>query len=345
LAPDNKNLAPLVSIVIPCRNEQDFIGECIYSVLQADYPKDLLEVYVCDGKSDDRTVEVVENIIGTNPNVHVLINEFQTTPYALNLGIREAKSEVIIILGAHSKISKGYISKCVKALAEDTSIGCVGGVLDNLFSDGKSEAIAHAMSHPFGVGSAHFRTGQKSGYVDTVAFGAYRKEVFDKVGLFDETLTRNQDDEFNYRLVQFGYRIKLDTSIKSSYFVRAAYGKLFKQYYQYGYWKVFVNRKYKSITSFRQVVPALFVLYIILGLLVSSGVPQLFPLYMIGLASYVVLGLISALSKSSHPVKALMIFYAFILLHLSYGTGYWTGLFSFILMGYQPKPGDTTSSR
>ena len=334
-----------VAVIIPCRNEQDFIGECIYSVLNADYPKDLLEIYVCDGKSTDRTVEVIETIIAANSNVHILINEFQTTPYALNLGIREAKSDVIIILGAHSKISEGYISKCVKALAEDTSIGCVGGVLDNTFSDNKSEAIAHAMSHPFGVGSAHFRTGQKSGFVVTVAFGAYRNEVFDKIGLFDETLTRNQDDEFNYRMVQCGYRIKLDTSITSSYFVRAAYGKLIKQYYQYGYWKVFVNKKHKSITSFRQVVPALFVLYIILGLLVSLSVPQVFPLYAIGLVCYGVIGLISALSKSRNPVKAVMIFYAFILLHLSYGTGYWTGLYSFIVIGYQPKPEDTTLSR
>ena len=311
-----------VSAVIPCRNEQAFIGACIYSVLDSDYSSEALEILVCDGMSEDGTAEVVNTISKAHPNVKLLQNQKQTTPYALNLGISKASGDVVIILGAHATLSHNYISECVTALSEDESLGCVGGVLHNTSSDLRSEAIANAMSHPFGVGSAYFRTGQKSGYVDTVAFGAYKREVFDNIGMFDETLIRNQDDEFNYRVVKAGYKIKLDTSISATYHVRASYKKLLKQYYQYGYWKVYVNKKHKVITSFRQVVPAIFILYLTLGLILSLTVPVLAPVYLIILSLYLFLGLLSAFASTVNPITAFMTLYAFIILHFSYGVGY-----------------------
>jgi len=334
-----------VSVVIPCRNEEDHIQACVNSVLTSNYPGKALEIFVCDGLSDDKTQEVVANMAHHHPNLKLLLNNNQTTPHGLNQGIQASTGDVVIILGAHASISTDYISKCVQAFHEDDSLGCVGGVLDNKFSDIRSEAIANAMSHPFGVGSAHFRTGKQSGYVDTVAFGAYRKAVFDKIGMFDEALTRNQDDEFNYRVIRAGYKIKLDTTINATYFVRAAFGKLFKQYYQYGYWKVFVNRKHKTVTTFRQVVPALFVFYILLGALIAPILPVTLGLYAGGLGCYVILGLVSAFSKSSQPYAAFMTFYSFIILHTSYGIGYWMGLYSFMLLRRKPKAKNATLSR
>lgn len=334
-----------VSVVIPCRNEAQYIERCISSVLNCEYPKELLEILVCDGISEDKTQQIVKRISDEKSNVRLLINEKQTTPHALNLGINQSSGDVIIILGAHASISSDYISRCVSSLKEDKSLGCVGGVLHNTFSDTQSEAIAKAMSHPFGVGSAHFRTGNKSGYVDTVAFGAYKREVFEKIGLFDEDLVRNQDDEFNYRLIQEGFKIKLDNTITASYHVRASFTRLFRQYYQYGYWKVYVNTKHKALTSVRQLIPSIFVLYIIIGGVLSAVFPLFGKIYLVGLGFYTILGLLSAFSRNINPMKAIMTFFAFVILHLSYGVGYLEGLLVIKVLGKSPSVKRSTSSR
>ncbi|MBN4072124.1 glycosyltransferase family 2 protein [Flavobacteriales bacterium AH-315-E23] len=324
---------PLISVVIPCRNEEDYIGDCIKSILSSDYPTEFLEIIVCDGLSDDRTQEIVERVREENGNVKLLLNEQQTTPHALNIGIRKSKGELVIILGAHASLSSEYVSNCVAALNADKSLGCIGGVLTNTYFDRKSEAIAKAMSHPFGVGSAHFRTGRKSGYVDTVAFGAYRREVFDKIGMFDEALTRNQDDEFNYRVLQAGYKIKLDTDISAVYHVRASFGKLFSQYFQYGYWKVYVNKIHRTITTFRQLVPLIFVLFLITFIPLAFLHDIFLKLLVVGLVFYFAGAFVSAFSSSVHPVQLIRIIASFIILHVSYGFGYLTGLIHFVILG------------
>ena len=251
-----------VSVVIPCRNEEMYIAKCIESVLASNYPSDSLDVFVCDGMSTDSTREIVLGF-AENKRVTLLDNVQITTPYALNLGIEKSLADIIIILGAHAELDKDYVKLCVETFEIDPEIGCVGGILDTISLDENSAAIALAMSSVFGVGNAHFRTGLKAGYVDTVAFGAYRKEVFEQVGLFDSALTRNQDDEFNFRLIQGGFRIYLNPNIRAKYYVRSTFPKLYKQYKQYGYWKVYVNRKFKVVTTLRQLAPPLWVLFLI----------------------------------------------------------------------------------
>ncbi|MEI7801862.1 MAG: glycosyltransferase family 2 protein, partial [Bacteroidota bacterium] len=212
-----------VTVVIPCRNEKDYILQCVQSVLHNNYPREKIEVIVCDGMSDDGTFELLKNFAVKIPQLKVLVNEKRTTPYALNLGIKNSKGDVIIILGAHAEMHGNYLNTCVNILKEKPDVWCCGGILNNEAKDETGEIISVAMTSPFGVGSAHFRTGAREGYVDTVAFGAYRKEVFSLIGLFDEELTRNQDDEFNYRLTKAGKKIWLATDTSIKYFVRGSW--------------------------------------------------------------------------------------------------------------------------
>ncbi|MGD1848124.1 MAG: glycosyltransferase family 2 protein, partial [Salibacteraceae bacterium] len=242
-----------------------YIRACVESVVGNDYPKDLLHVLVCDGQSDDRTREIVAELSQKHAPVKLVDNPYRTTPYALNLGIREVNSDVAIILGGHAELAPDYLRECVLQLKAHPEVGCIGGIIDNVAENTTAAIVSKAMASSFGVGNAHFRTGGKEGYVDTVAFGAYRREVFEKVGYFDEDLTRNQDDEFNYRVLKGGFKIWLSSKIRSKYYVRASFKKLFRQYFQYGYWKVFVNRKHQAVTSIRQLVPLGFVLFVLMG--------------------------------------------------------------------------------
>ncbi|HOY48518.1 MAG TPA: glycosyltransferase family 2 protein, partial [Flavobacteriales bacterium] len=288
-----------VSVVIPCRNEEKYIAKCIESVLASNYPSDMLDVFVCDGMSTDSTREIVKNFHENN-RVTLLDNLQITTPFALNLGIEKSLADIIIILGAHAELDKDYVKLCVETFEIDPEIGCVGGILDTISLDENSAAIALAMSSVFGVGNAHFRTGLKAGYVDTVAFGAYRKEVFERVGLFDSALTRNQDDEFNFRLIQGGFRIYLNPNIRAKYYVRSTFSKLYKQYKQYGYWKVYVNRKFKVVTTLRQLAPPLWVLFLIALPFAWLIHPILGTIHLILLLLYVLMSLLMSLRISRH---------------------------------------------
>lgn len=338
------NITPSVSIVIPCRNEEEFIGKCLDSILASDQKAETIEILVCDGKSDDQTIELVQGYTKTNSSVKLLVNEHKTTPHGLNLGIRNANGAVIMILGAHAEISPDYISKSISILNNSNDIGCVGGVLENITS-GAENAICLAMSSNFGVGNAFFRTGNKDGYVDTVAFGVYKKEVFEKVGHFDEELIRNQDDEFNFRITKAGYKILLSQDIKAKYHVRTSFRKLFKQYYQYGYWKVNVNKKHKTITTTRQLVPSFFVLFWLSCLLIPFLPGYFISVYLIIMGTYLVLGLISAAMLTLNLIIILQIVFAFFILHMSYGIGYLEGILNFYILNKKPSSLKATSSR
>jgi cellulose synthase/poly-beta-1,6-N-acetylglucosamine synthase-like glycosyltransferase len=252
-------MKPIISVVIPCKNEEKYIEKCIRSVYTNMVEGFDIEVIVCDGVSEDQTPNIVESLRNEYPLLQFQINHKQYTPFALNLGIENARGDYICILGAHATMKPDFLSSCYKIFSNDSAIGCVGGILNNTYENDISEAIGLAMNSSFGVGNAHFRTGNYEGYVDTVAFGLYKKEVFKKVGLFDPYLIRNQDDDFNFRLTKNGYKLYLINKVVSDYAVRGSFKKLYKQYYQYGYWKVYVNKKHQNITTFRQLVPFFFV--------------------------------------------------------------------------------------
>jgi glycosyltransferase involved in cell wall biosynthesis len=332
-------MTPKVSVVIPTYNEEDYIRGCLDSLAHSTLAKPDFEVLVVDGMSEDGTSAIVESYPKEELDLRLIENKYRTTPFALNLGIKASISEVVLILGAHSEVYPDFLERNLQALEAELDACCVGGIAENVYSNPTAEAIGAAMGSSFGVGNAHFRTGKKSGFVDTVAFGAYRREVFERIGYFDEMLTRNQDDEFNYRMTSKGMKIFLDPGIRYKYYVRGDFKKLYRQYYQYGYWKVFVNKKHGSVTTWRQLVPMLFVAYLFIALVVSvlsSSVALLTPLILY-------LGLAVFMAYRSHPSDPVRTLRAFLILHLAYGIGYWGGILDALILNR--SAGENQSSR
>jgi len=320
----------LISVVIPCYNEVAFIEKCVKSVsVSLRASKVSGEIFVVDGQSTDGTRELLSRLQNSIAELTVLDNPDRFTPKALNMGIEKAEGSLINILGAHSIVSVDYIEKNIQAFDKQPKASCVGGRIVNEYENDVSRAIGLAMSSGFGVGNARFRTGGSDGFVDTVAFGTYKREVFDKVGLFDEKLVRNQDDEFNYRMTRAGMQIFYTSSIVTKYLVRSDLKKLFRQYFQYGYWKVVVNRKHKRITSWRQVVPMLMVLGW-LSFPISMTLPASFPVLSVLTlihGSLLLLYLVLLFGQSmrlamNNQAKVADVASGFLVLHFGYGLGY-----------------------
>jgi len=259
------NGRPVISVVLPCRNEERYIGACLDSILATTYPLDRIELLVVDGMSDDRTREIVTGYAAHRGGIRLLDNRRGITPAALNVGIRAATGEIIMRMDAHVVYPPQYIPRLIDAL-QASDADNVGGVILTLPADDSTmaRAIAIGLSHPFGVGNAYFRIGVGAPrWVDSVPFGCFRREVFDRLGLFDEDLIRNQDDEFNLRLIKYGGRILLLPDVVSYYFARRSLPDLARMYYQYGYYKPLVARKVDGVMTWRQLVPGLFVLTLI----------------------------------------------------------------------------------
>jgi len=215
---------PKVTIIIPCRNEEKFIEKVIKGAISQTYPKDRLEVFFVDGQSEDKTREIIELYSHKYPFIKLLINPYKYVPQAMNIGIKAVTGDIIVRMDAHSEYPEDYVEKIVYWL-EKLNADNVGGVwittppADSL----KAKAIALALSHPFGVGNSLFRIAKnikRPIEVDTVPFGCYLKEIFDKIGLYDERLIRNQDIELNKRLRKSGGKIYLIPDIKIKYCVR-----------------------------------------------------------------------------------------------------------------------------
>ena len=204
--------APFISLVLPVRNEEKYIRACAESLFLQDYPKERMEVLFVDGCSTDRTVEILDSMRAEHPLLRVLQNPNRTVPYAMNVGILESRGEYIVRMDAHAEYARDYVSGCIRALQ---SVACdnAGGVCVTRGRGYMGEAIAGALSTPFGVGNSMFRLDVRSGYVDTVPFGAFRRDLFDRIGLYDERLTRNQDNELNYRIRKNGGKIYLDQNL------------------------------------------------------------------------------------------------------------------------------------
>jgi cellulose synthase/poly-beta-1,6-N-acetylglucosamine synthase-like glycosyltransferase len=332
---------PIISIIIPCRNEEKYIGKCLDSIIDNDYPNENLEILVADGMSDDATRNIIGGYCVRYPFIKLLDNMKRITPTALNIGIGEAKGEIVIRMDAHNIYEKDYISKCVWHLKEH-NVDNVGGVCVTLpgADTTVAESIAFVLSHPFGIGNSYFRIGSKElRYVDTVPFGCYRKEVFEEVGLFNEDFIRNQDDELNHRLIKKGGKIILAPDIVSHYYARESLRKLWKMYFQYGYFKPFVARKVGGVLTLRQLVPAALVGSLTISALLSFMTPKALFIFLLILSLYLVANL--ACSFSLALKKGLKYFFVlpvvFATTHFSYGFGYFKGIWDFILSSSYKK--------
>jgi GT2 family glycosyltransferase len=327
--------ASLVSVVIPCRNEVRHIEGCVEAILSSDYPN--LEVWVVDGMSDDGTREVLAVLAQKHKNVFFVDNPKQLTPYAFNIGVRAAQGEFVQIVGSRNTMAQDYISKLVEVLKEKPEVVCAGGDFQHVFETEDGRWISCAMESWFGVGGSNYRVLQESGYVDTVGVPLIRNSVFSNVGYFDEDLTRNQDDDFSYRLTQKGYKIYYRHDAKVQYMVRGTLRKAFQQYFQYGYFKVFVNKKHKSLTTLRQLVPFFFVLFIGLGLILSGVWPVFSWFYLGVLVLYAILSFAAAGEFTSRWWGRWHIQKAIFTLHVGYGLGYLRGFVDFLVLNRRPS--------
>ncbi len=249
---------PTVSVVVPCRNEYAYIEEGVRSILGQDSPKGGFEVLVVDGMSSDGTREILDRLMLENPRLAVVDNPDYFTPHAMNAGIREAKGNFIAIMGAHTHYASNYIRTCVELFAEHPEVWCTGGPIESKGRSLFGRAVAVAMSHPIGVGNAKHRFSDFEGYAEGACFPMFRREVFDQIGLYDENLVRNQDDELNLRMALKGGKVYLSPRAKCLYYVREQPMRLFWQYFYYGYYRVAVLRKHKLPASLRQLAPVAF---------------------------------------------------------------------------------------
>jgi succinoglycan biosynthesis protein ExoA len=251
---------PMVSAILPVRNEEGFIVQALSAVLAQDYPADRLEILVVDGDSSDHTRTIVEGIINLAPGrIRLIDNADRIVSTGLNAAIEAATGEVIVRVDGHCEIAPDYIRRAVDRLSRD-GVECVGGRLDTIGETHRARVIAAAMSAPFGVGGSAFRSGGAvSSLTDTVAFPAFTRAALQRAGPFDEELIRNQDDEYSYRLRRLGGRILLANDLHARYYSRASFRGLWRQCRQYGYWKVRVLQKHPWQMRPRQAVPALFV--------------------------------------------------------------------------------------
>jgi len=321
---------PMVSVVVPCRNERHHIASCLASILESEYPADRLEVLVADGMSDDGTRAELADWSRRDVRVHWFDNPTRTTPAALNSAIRRSRGEIVVRMDAHCRYPPTYIPRLV-AWLEQSGADNVGGVCRTLPSGRGplARAIAAALSHPFGVGNSYFRVGTATPrWVDTVPFGCYRRDVFERIGLFDEELVRNQDDEFNHRLLKHGGRILLVPDVVSDYFARDSLPKLARMFYQYGLFKPLVIRKLGRIVTGRQLAPPLFVLAILTALVLAPFFPPVAWTALVVGGGYAAIAVIGAMRSVERDglVAALLLTGVFPVVHVSYGAGFLHGV-------------------
>jgi len=327
----SRNL-PYVSVIMPIRNEARAIHRSLSTVLAQSYPKEKMEILIADGMSEDDTRENIAELLKKNGQfpVRVIDNPGRIVPTGFNLALREARGSVIVRVDGHTEIAQDYVAQCVKAL-ERTGADNVGGRMIPQGEGPLAEAIGLATSTPFGVGGGRFHYSKKEEYVDTVYMGAWRRDVFDRVGVFDEELVRNQDDEFNYRLLKRGGRILLSPQIQSTYLNRKSLKSLWHQYFQYGYWKVRVLQKHPRQMQWRQFVPPLFVVGFIGSVLAAVIFPQSRSIACVMIGAYAIANLLaSILTAARNGLRHLpLLLIVSSTLHLSYGSGFLLGLIKF----------------
>lgn len=323
---------PLVTVVMPVRNEGAYIERSLGAVLAQDYPTERVEILIADGMSEDDTRERIEALAGER-DVRIYDNPGLIVSTGLNKVIAEARGELIVRVDGHCEVAPDYVRQAVEALSDATWSG-VGGGTETIGEDNVSHAIAAAMSSGFGTGGAASRMGRsRPTEVDTILFPAYPRRVLQQIGPFDPELVRNQDDELNHRLRAHGHRLLHSPALCSRYYCRKGLRALWRQYFQYGYFKVRVLQKHPLQMQARHFVPPLFVLAILLAAMLTWW--TVWPALALAVA-YLGLNLtasvltVAAMKAKGTPLAAaglLPVIYG--ILHLSYGSGFMVGLFRF----------------
>jgi len=330
---------PSVTAVVPCRNEAAYIETCLRSLLDQEEPPGGIEVLAVDGLSEDGTREIITRLAAQDSRLTLVDNPRRITPCGMNVGIRASRSPYVAILGAHAEYARDYLRQVVLVLDDRPDVACAGGPIESRGRSLFGRATALAMSHPLGVGNAKHRFPQYEGYAEGACYPVFRKAVIEKLGLYDERLLRNQDDELNLRLAQAGERVYLTPKARSVYYVRDTPGALFRQYFDYGLWRVAVLRKHGRVASLRQLVPAGLVVACALSLGAPLVVPAPWSLLLLAVPAAYATGLLAGgiAAGRKHGRRLGARFPAAVaILHWAYGLGFLTGLPRFSL-GLRPS--------
>jgi succinoglycan biosynthesis protein ExoA len=318
-------LKPFISVIVPCRNEAAYLGACLDSILDCGYPGDRMEVLVADGMSRDGTRELARSYAARDGRVRCIDNPLRITPAALNRGIEEARGEVIVRLDAHSTIAPGYLARAVECL-ESSGAANVGGVMHTVTRDRGpfAEPIRLALSSRFGVGNSHFRTEVSAPrLVDTVFGGCWPREVFERIGCFNERLERSQDIEFNLRLRRAGGTILLAPGMECNYFARATLLAFLRHNWSNGVWAVLPFAYAAGIpVRWRHLAPLAFVCALLWAMCMAWSKSPWLPALVLGpyLAASLTVSVAMAWS-ARRPSLVLLLPIAFASLHFPYGAG------------------------
>jgi glycosyltransferase involved in cell wall biosynthesis len=325
--PDNRSDSPVVTIIMPIRNEEQFLPRCLESVAQTTYSRNRLEVLVVDGLSTDRSVAIAESFADRLPGLRVLTNPARIQSAAFNLALAQARGDVIVRMDAHTLYQPDYVEQCVRLL-ESTGAANVGGPQRAAGESPVTRAIAFAVSSRFGAGDATYRYAERDSWVDTVYLGAWRRATVERLGGMNPAWAVNEDYEMNYRLRQAGGKVLVSPAIQSTYFVRGSLPKLARQYFRYGFWKVRTLTVHPRSLRWRQLVAPAFVGYL-------AAIPILWALVgraaLVPLAAYalVVIGIgLRAVRRLGGA--ALLVPIIFPIIHCSWGAGFLTGWFRWL---------------
>lgn len=320
---------PFVTAMIVVRNEEKYIGKAVASLLKQNYPKEYFELLIIDGDSEDKTLLEAKHAVGEyesecgSVQVHYLENPKKILAAGWNIGIKKAKGEYVVRIDAHAQADPELINKCIQILNEKTDVVCAGGRIVTEPLTEKGKLIADVMSSPFGVGNARFRYAETSGYVDTVAYGVYRKSIFEKAGYFNESFVRNQDNDMHGRIKKCGGKFYLEASITSTYHARENIKGMMKQAFGNGKWSIIGWRKSESKKgiSLRHMVPLCFVLGNLILCIAGIFHKEFRAIFIAMYLSYFCTAIYYALKKTKNILKVIEMCGCYWILHISYGIG------------------------
>lgn len=329
---------PYITTIVVAYNEEKYIKKCLESLLNQDYPKNMYEIIIVDGYSNDNTVQIIKKTINdyelnnsheNNDNLissKLIYNDKKTLASGWNLAIKQSRGDYIVRIDAHAEVQSNFLMMNITTMMEIKDASCVGGKIKTVNINNNQSIVQHVLSSPYGIGNSKFRYSNKSEYVDTVPYGMYKKSVFDEIGLFNENLERTQDNDLHRRMKSKGMRFYLNTNIQSIYYSRDSIKKVLKQALNNGKWTMINFLSNPGKMSLRYFVPFSFLTLLIVLLFLSLSSIFFFYSFIALLILHLTLGFIFAALKTLNPIHIIKMQVCFLLIHLSYGIGSYLGI-------------------
>lgn len=322
-----------ISVLLVTYNEEKYIERALGSLLSQDYPSENYEIIIIDGGSTDATLPIAKKTIegrikigDSLPEVRFLNNPKKILAAGWNIGIQNARADYVIRIDAHAAVLPDFLRRNVETMMSVDAI-CVGGRLITHADDNRGEVIRDVLSSPFGVGNSSFRMSNRAGYADTVVYGLYKKEIFERVGYFDEKLVRNQDIEMHSRIKRLGEEFYFNPEIVSVYYSRSTVKKMLQQAYGNGLWNLIILRRNHAQLSLRHLVPLIFVCFVILSGVLGFFYSVIWTIESIVLLIYLIFAFVASIQKSRKLRRVLIMPALFFAFHICYGVGSLIGLF------------------